>query len=717
MVTSGGTQTTRENLIQTILDAQFADGGWNLSGSTSDPDLTAMALQALAPYRSRSDVAAAVEEGVACLSEMQEDDGSYICYGDSNAESCAQVVTALAALDISPYDSRFVKNGISVLDALLSFANSDGSFCHTAGDGGNAMATDQALYALVACRRWVNGENRLYDMTDVYTGSSSSQDSSADSTESSSGETDGEADGTDDEEIAALLAEIGAISETPYLDEKSDIVSLSNRLEALGDFSGREEAEETPAAALAWLETLEEQVEALDEEIWNRIDPLRISQDDADTVEELWEQYTDLRSRDRTYVENRQDLKDARTVVKSLAKGVIPARVFTNLQTTGESFTYEGAAGEYAYTLTIEAADVTAAGDMKATVSRKNSDGVTLPDGAIGFRLKQTGSLAGTFTFTWEDYIPEGTYTLYHMDSTTGVWTSLEIVSTDRDGSLSFTTAQGGDFCLVPAAEETETSAGTGKATGSTKSGASSSNTSTKSSSGSSTVTRSNTRDAAAEDGVIPASEFEAVQGQEENLRYVCEAEASSLKDIDGEAIAYTLTFYGEDVESPADFDAAVSSDSPYAEEVGLLAEEAWLFAFAQDVFPGELLFSAAPGLADGDYLLCRYDPETGTAVYVKKVSVEDGAFQTVLAQGGTYFLAKEVLTASVEELREETGAESVTDEETGAEDVSAETDTAAETGAETDGKEASGLSWPAVLSLMVLAAACGLFAGTRIRR
>ena len=46
----GLVQTTREKLIAHILQNQLEDGGWTLSGTESDADMTAMAIQALAPY-------------------------------------------------------------------------------------------------------------------------------------------------------------------------------------------------------------------------------------------------------------------------------------------------------------------------------------------------------------------------------------------------------------------------------------------------------------------------------------------------------------------------------------------------------------------------------------------------------------------------------------------------------------------------------------------
>lgn len=113
--------TIRQQCIDFILDAQFEDGGWALSGSTADPDITAMALQALAPYKSQSNVATAAEEAISTLSATQNSNGGYASWGTVNSESCAQVIVACTAWGINPdTDSRFVKNGKSVVDALLA---------------------------------------------------------------------------------------------------------------------------------------------------------------------------------------------------------------------------------------------------------------------------------------------------------------------------------------------------------------------------------------------------------------------------------------------------------------------------------------------------------------------------------------------------------------------------------------------------------------------
>ena len=160
---------TREKLIQVILDAQLPGGGWNLSAENADPDMTAMAIQALAPYyKTNETVKAAVDKALEALSALQRSDGGFGSWDTVNSESCAQVIVALTALGIDPTaDSRFVKNGHTVLDALASFYVTGGGFRHTAGGERNDMATEQGYYALTAYYRFANAQTRLYDMSDV----------------------------------------------------------------------------------------------------------------------------------------------------------------------------------------------------------------------------------------------------------------------------------------------------------------------------------------------------------------------------------------------------------------------------------------------------------------------------------------------------------------------------------------------------------------------
>ena len=174
-------QTTREMLIEFILDREIESGGWALGTKPkqADVDITGMAIQALSPYYNKnSEVKRAVDKGIEWLSSVQNEDGGYKSWGSLNSESANQVIVALTSLGIDPHtDPRFIKNGKSVVDNVLSFKDPKGGFYHVkAGNDGNggalpgvvdAMATDQAMYSLVAYDRFVNNQNRLYDMTDV----------------------------------------------------------------------------------------------------------------------------------------------------------------------------------------------------------------------------------------------------------------------------------------------------------------------------------------------------------------------------------------------------------------------------------------------------------------------------------------------------------------------------------------------------------------------
>lgn len=164
---SYGTDEIRDMYITHILSKEKENGGWALSDSESsaEADITAMALISLAPYRNRQAVDSAVNRALSVLSEMQNDNGGYTSYGTETSESAAQVLTAISSMGISYNDSRFVKNGKNLIDNVMSYKNSDGSFSHT--DESNLMATEQCCYALTAARRLEDNKSPLFDMRDV----------------------------------------------------------------------------------------------------------------------------------------------------------------------------------------------------------------------------------------------------------------------------------------------------------------------------------------------------------------------------------------------------------------------------------------------------------------------------------------------------------------------------------------------------------------------
>jgi hypothetical protein len=174
--TASETQATRDGLIKYILDAALLGGGWNLEGSVADVDITAMTLQALAPYYLKAEegdpVIAVVNAALDWLKTKQDDaTGGFLGYNKTlSACSTAQVVTALSALNIPLAQEEYgwtKAGGWNPVTALLSHYNAAGWFGEDSSSTYNGMATEQAAYALVAYDRFVNGKTRLYDMSDA----------------------------------------------------------------------------------------------------------------------------------------------------------------------------------------------------------------------------------------------------------------------------------------------------------------------------------------------------------------------------------------------------------------------------------------------------------------------------------------------------------------------------------------------------------------------
>ena len=149
---------THDELIAYITD-NMTGKGWALAGDAADVDLTAMALQALAPYAANEKVKSAIDSGLEFLSESLDENARYA----NGSESTSQVLIALAALGIDPItDSRFTVDGITLIDALESYATESG-YSHVLGGEENYMATEQATLALTAYKLYKDGSS-LYNM-------------------------------------------------------------------------------------------------------------------------------------------------------------------------------------------------------------------------------------------------------------------------------------------------------------------------------------------------------------------------------------------------------------------------------------------------------------------------------------------------------------------------------------------------------------------------
>lgn len=161
---------SRETIIENLVQEQAENGSFSLAkGGQGDVDITAMTLQALAPYYKKDDrVTKTVDKALTWLSQAQTKDGDFLAWQEANSESTAQTIIALCSLGIDPKtDSRFTKADSTIMDGLLRYRTSSGMFKHILDGKEDYMATYQAALALIADQRLEEGQPRLYDLKNV----------------------------------------------------------------------------------------------------------------------------------------------------------------------------------------------------------------------------------------------------------------------------------------------------------------------------------------------------------------------------------------------------------------------------------------------------------------------------------------------------------------------------------------------------------------------
>ncbi|WP_257963745.1 prenyltransferase/squalene oxidase repeat-containing protein [Carnobacterium maltaromaticum] len=152
-----------QDLINKLVSVQKADGGWALFGSASDIDITGMAMTALAKYKDMPEVAAALDRSVDYLSAVQLESGGFKGWSNENSNSLSQAIMGITMTGNDPTGTRFTKN-FNAIDALMTYRTDDGGFKWLLTDAGsNAMALDQAAYALAQYKAFLTGGASIYD--------------------------------------------------------------------------------------------------------------------------------------------------------------------------------------------------------------------------------------------------------------------------------------------------------------------------------------------------------------------------------------------------------------------------------------------------------------------------------------------------------------------------------------------------------------------------
>ena len=641
---NGKTQTTRDALIADILGKEIEGGGWALSGNIADPDVTAMTIQSLVPYMSRNDVNAAVNRGIEKLAALQDADGGYSSDFISesgnpvkNLESSAQVVIALSAVDASLIQQeKFMKNGKTLLDELLRYQKEDGSFCHVIGEKSDAMATDQGTLALLAWSRAMNGQTRLYDMTDL----GSSQEG-------------GESQEETKEKVDAFRKKMEELPQQITIAEKDKVFSLKTELDLMKNFEEKEKFKTLLNAYVSEIEQQEKAVKKLDERIWNEINPLNITLKSQNTVEELSNDLQNIPEANRGYLERLEDLKKAQIIIHKLQEGVLPKEIFETAKEARKDYVHE----EKDYSIRIRGKKIKNPADMKTGVE------VQEQEGGLYLWLSEDGELPGEIELSVSCSLEDGVYMLYNEKNQEEQWVSVQ------GKHASFDLTKGGNYILKQAnlgyEEDKNLLSGTSQ---STVSGTSGKNNGKKTAASNKTkkTETSNTSTANVKDGVVEKKEFEAIKEKDKNLKI------NSKTDQNQE---YILTINGKDIKNAKDMKVGVKEGSKYQKEIEQLAENPYIFSFEEEGdFPGKMQMEITTNQEDGQYLLMKYNDEEKKADYIQKIKVEDKKTKFIIEKGGDYFIAKKVKTKSLIEIEEEEKEEKEIKED--AEDTGTKMDT-----------------------------------------
>lgn len=171
---SFGTDGDRQKLIDILVDAQRADGGFNtyLEANaeqdftvSGEIDATGMVLQALAPYKNDDVCAAVIDDALDFIKANKLSTAGYeAAYGIESAESASQVLIALSCLGINPLSSDYMSGENDIIDALSAFLNNDGGGRCWDGSS-NKMTSYQMLMALTAFERFEKNMTGLFDMS------------------------------------------------------------------------------------------------------------------------------------------------------------------------------------------------------------------------------------------------------------------------------------------------------------------------------------------------------------------------------------------------------------------------------------------------------------------------------------------------------------------------------------------------------------------------
>lgn len=637
-----GNKTTRDKLITYLIGCEKAQGGFAVSGDVADVDVTAIVLTALAPYKeSYPSVSGIIDRGISILSKLQRSGGGYQSYGVPNAESTAQVLVAMATLNISVQDERFQKNGNSVLDALYTFQNEDGSFSHIQGTGANALATDQALYALVALNRRLNGKTNLYDMTDGMDGGNTLHPTMT---------------------IQEFLMRCEKIAQNVCIDDENEVNLLTLEYDQQGLFENKEKIKEQLAFAKNQIENLKKETKQLSDDIWNEVDPLRIKQQDKEKIAALKKRFDAISLADQKYVKYADDLKKVSQILEKMEQKRLDQQLFQSMLITNEPFVYEGLDTSkkisYQLTFVMEKQMVSEWNkkDVSVELTTKKEKVGTLPEGAIGFVFSENKVWPYPGKLCVNGLLENGTYTLYRVAGKKAMLAEDEKIARVLVKNQKFTiTLSGGGiyYALKEQKQETkeenknvpienvntskvETNREENKIDIQKKNNPNLGQKSKKRVDNKKNPEKKPSKEDSQNPSVLDADYLRTIMGQDENVSY-------EQQRGENNPYTYRMVINGMDIKQPKQMNCKLAFTSFADDKIKQIAKDPFVFRFVQYEIPGVVFVQIDCGYRDGEYLLCKYVSADDVSI-IKKVQVQDGNLRCTIEEGGIYFITTKLL-------------------------------------------------------------------------
>ena len=300
---------TREKIMNTILSSQLSDGGFSADGVASDTDITAMAVTSLSQYcKDNKTVSASVNNALAFLQKAQNDNGIFSSADGENCESTAQVLIALCSMGIDvETDGRFIKNGNTIIDCLLSFQNADGGFCHIKDGESEQLSTQQALCGLASHYRFLNKMKPLYDFSDLKVNQKSVDINSLLSSAND------------------IIKKSENIKSTAYLTAVSSLISsLKNET-----FDNKEEIIKALKEVQSSCQNLQNEIDSLNKEIESLLPLDNASLSQKDIIDSLFEKAEKLSDYDKAKIPCFEQLNKAHTKLLTQERTIIITVVFS----------------------------------------------------------------------------------------------------------------------------------------------------------------------------------------------------------------------------------------------------------------------------------------------------------------------------------------------------------------------------------------------------